>query len=53
MRREPKKNRTPAFNHPFDNPLNSGLRFLVEVVAWVAGPWAVAEVHYGLRSLLS
>lgn len=25
---------------PYDTPLSSGLRFLVEVIAWVAGPWA-------------
>ncbi|MBW2404269.1 MAG: hypothetical protein JRF42_10765 [Deltaproteobacteria bacterium] len=31
------------FEHPFDTPLSSGLRFLVEVIAWVAGPWAVAQ----------
>jgi len=29
-----------AFDHPFDTPLSSGLRFLVELIAWVAGPWA-------------
>ncbi|MCI0856659.1 MAG: hypothetical protein J4N98_08210 [Chloroflexi bacterium] len=33
----------PAFKHPYDTPLSSGLRFLVEVIAWVAGPWAAAQ----------
>lgn len=33
----------PPFIHPFDSPLSSGLRFLVEVIAWVAGPWAAAQ----------
>lgn len=28
---------------PHDNPLGGALRFIIEVVAWVAGPWAVAE----------
>ena len=32
-----------ALQHPFDTPLSSGLRFLVELIAWVAGPWAVAQ----------
>ncbi len=32
-----------AFKHPFDTVLTSALRFLAEVVAWVAGPWAAAE----------
>ena len=42
------KNRTAAFEHPFDNPLNAGLRFAVELIAWIAGPWAVAEVSLWL-----
>ncbi len=25
--------------HPFDTTLSAGLRFSVEVIAWVAGPW--------------
>ncbi len=29
---------------PYDTPASSGLRFLVEVVAWIAGPWAVADL---------
>jgi hypothetical protein len=31
-----------AFEHPFDTTLSSGLRFLGELIAWVAGPWAAA-----------
>ena len=34
--------------HPFDMPVSSGLRFLVEVIAWVSGPWAAAEVSVWL-----
>jgi hypothetical protein len=30
------------FHHPHDTPLSSSLRFLSELVAWVAGPWAAA-----------
>ena len=33
-----------APGHSFDTPLSGGLRFGVEVVAWVAGPWAVGQV---------
>jgi len=29
--------------NPYDTPVSSGLRFLIELVAWVAGPWAVAD----------
>ncbi len=29
---------------PFDTPASSALRFAVELVAWVAGPWAVASL---------
>ena len=35
--------RTSVFDHPLDTPLTSGLRFLAEVIAWVAGPWAAAQ----------
>jgi hypothetical protein len=31
-------------HHPYDTPLSAGLRFLVEVIAWVAGPWAAARL---------
>ena len=36
-------NRQSAFSHPFDTPVSSALRFFVEVIAWVAGPWAAAQ----------
>ena len=35
--------RASTFVHSLDTPLTSGLRFLAEVIAWVAGPWAAAE----------
>lgn len=35
--------RQSAFSHPFDTPASAGLRFFVEVIAWVAGPWAAAQ----------
>ena len=35
--------RGTSMNHPFDTPLSSGLRFLVEVIAWVAGPWMASQ----------
>lgn len=33
------------FEHPFDTHLSSGFRFLTEIIAWVAGPWAASHVH--------
>ena len=30
------------FRHPYDTLVSSSLRFLSELIAWVAGPWAVA-----------
>ena len=32
------------FDHPYDTPVSSALRFSIEVIAWVAGPWAATEV---------
>ena len=29
---------------PHDTPLSAGLRFVVELITWIAGPWAAAEV---------
>ena len=29
---------------PYDTNASSGFRFAIEIVAWVAGPWAAAEV---------
>ncbi len=34
-----------SLGSPYDRPASAILRFLVEVIAWVAGPWAAAEVH--------
>ncbi len=30
------------YHHPLDTPVSAGLRFLSELIAWIAGPWAVA-----------
>lgn len=35
-------------DHPYDTPLSSGLRFSVEVIAWIAGPWAAWEISIWL-----
>lgn len=32
-----------VFTHPYDTPLSSGLRFVVELISWIAGPWAAAQ----------
>ncbi|NNE97203.1 MAG: hypothetical protein HKN24_14370 [Acidimicrobiales bacterium] len=29
---------------PYDTVASSAFRFLIEIVAWVAGPWAVADL---------
>jgi hypothetical protein len=29
---------------PYDTYSSAGLRFVVELIAWIAGPWAVAEI---------
>ena len=34
--------------HPYDTPVSAGLRFSVEILAWVAGPWAATEVTFWL-----
>ena len=31
-----------------DNPVGATSRFLVEIAAWVAAPWAVSRVHWTL-----
>ena len=33
-----------TIRHSFDTPISAGLRFLSELIAWVAGPWALARV---------
>ena len=30
--------------NPLDTPASATLRFLVELAAWIAGPWAVADL---------
>jgi len=35
-------NRGPGPN-PLDTSLSGGLRFLVELITWVAGPWAIGR----------
>ncbi|NND04282.1 MAG: DUF2568 domain-containing protein [Acidimicrobiia bacterium] len=35
---------TAAGLSPFDTPASSTLRFLIELTAWVAGPWAAADL---------
>lgn len=37
-----------AFDHPYDTLLSGGLRFLAELIAWVACPWAAAQVSIWL-----
>jgi len=34
--------------HPYDTPVSVGLRFSVEILAWIAGPWAVTELAFWL-----
>ena len=29
---------------PFDTAMSSGFRFAVEIIGWVAGPWAAADL---------
>lgn len=29
------------FHHPYDTVVSASLRFLSEIIAWVAGPWAI------------
>ncbi len=37
-----------AFGSPHDTLVSGALRFLVEIIAWVAGPWAVAQISLWL-----
>ncbi len=36
------KSGSHAFIHPCDTPLSAALRFCSELIAWIAGPWALA-----------
>jgi hypothetical protein len=38
------KNETKTFDNPFDTVASGASRFAVEIAAWVAGPWAAAEL---------
>ena len=33
-----------AFDNPLDTKISASTRFAIEVAAWVAGPWAAAEL---------
>lgn len=33
---------------PYETVLSGGSRFAVEIIAWVAGPWAVAQINVWL-----
>jgi len=40
-----KMDRNPlTVSYPYDTPISAGLRFCSELIAWVAGPWALARV---------
>ncbi|MFC1531216.1 hypothetical protein ACFL5T_03125 [Gemmatimonadota bacterium] len=32
------------FHHPYDTLVSSSLRSLTELIAWIAGPWAISQV---------
>ena len=36
------------FSHPHDTSVSGGLRFAVEVIAWIAAPWTAAEESWWL-----
>ena len=38
------KNETKKFDNPLDTVASGASRFAVEIAAWVAGPWAAAEL---------
>lgn len=39
-----RKNQTRKFDNPLDNFASASSRFAIEIAAWVAGPWAAAEI---------
>gem|GEM_PF-1769312 len=41
-------NQGHTFDNPYDNALSASTRFAVEVIAWVAGPWAAAGISLWL-----
>ena len=32
------------FRHPYDTLVSSSLRSLTELIAWIAGPWAISQM---------
>jgi hypothetical protein len=38
------KQESSKHGSPYDTVASSAFRFLIEIVAWVAGPWAVADL---------
>ena len=42
-----------AFAHPHDTPLSAGLRFGVELIAWIAAPTAVYAVSGGFAATVA
>lgn len=40
--------RESPFDHPYDTPLTSGLRFLAEIIEWAACAWVAAGVSLWL-----
>jgi hypothetical protein len=42
------KERNAGFTSTFETPLSGGLRFAVELLAWVAGPWAMVGIAWWL-----
>ncbi len=39
-----KDNSSGEFDNPLDTRLSAATRFAIELVAWIAGPWAAAEI---------
>jgi len=37
---------THRFQHPYDTPLSSALRFATELIAWTSGPWAAGKISW-------
>ena len=38
---------------PYDTYLSSGTRFLIELTAWIAGPWAAGELIGGWATVVT
>lgn len=38
---------------PYDTNLSSGTRFLIELTAWIAGPWAAGELIGGWAAIVT